>query len=139
MTDKPRATPRVREHVDRLREAGFDTAKFFDALVALRDDVALPRAHRESIYKLLAMESFVWYLEAIRNEPLDREKLLVEARKIQEELSAAIAKPEGPGGVAEKLAAANVGKAPAKAAEPPIPAPKAKPGAAPLPPPKKKP
>jgi hypothetical protein len=72
VAEKPRVTPRVREHIDRLREAGFETAKFFDALVKIRDDSALPKAHREAIYKLIAMESFVWYLEAITNEPVDR-------------------------------------------------------------------
>jgi hypothetical protein len=105
-----RATPRVREHVERLRVAGFDTQKFFDALVALRDDTALPRAHRDALYKLIAMESFVWYLEAIRNEPVDRVKLLEEAAKALVEHGAAIRRTE-PGEAAATLARADIGKA----------------------------
>jgi hypothetical protein len=104
-----RATPRVREHVERLRVAGFDTQKFFDALVALRDDTALPRAHREALYKLIAMESFVWYLEAIRNEPIDRVKLLEQAAKVLVEHGAAIRRTE-PGETAAALARADIGK-----------------------------
>jgi len=104
-----RSTPRVREHVERFRKAGMDTQRFFDALVALRDDSVLSKTHRDAITKLIAMESYVWYLEALRNEPIDREKLLEEARRIAGEQSAAIAKksPEPPGA---QLAAADIGK-----------------------------
>ncbi len=140
MAEKPRATPRVREHIDRLREAGFETAKFFDALVKIRDDSALPKAHREAIYKLIAMESFVWYLEAITNEPVDRKKLLEEARKLAEEHSAAIVK-RTPGDTAAALAVADIGKtapgsgpAVAAAPKPPVPAPTPAPTAASKPP-----
>lgn len=136
MAEKPRATPRVREHIDRLREAGFETAKFFDALVKIRDDSALPKAHREAIYKLIAMESFVWYLEAITNEPVDRKKLLEEARKLAEEHSAAIVK-RTPGDTAAALAVADIGKtapgsgpAVAAAPKPSVPAPAPAPAAA---------
>lgn len=135
MTEKPRATPRVREHIDRLREAGFETTKFFDALVKIRDDSALPKAHREAIYKLIAMESFVWYLEAINNEPIDRKKLLEEARKLAEEHSAAIVK-RTPGDTAAALAAADIGKGttgsgPASAAKPSAAPPSPRPAAVP--------
>ena len=108
MAEEKRATPRVREHVDRLRKAGLDTQKFFDALIAIRDDAALPKNHREAIYKLIAMESFVWYLEALRNEPIDRQKLLEEATRIAEEHAAAI-RTTTPGEKAAALAQADVG------------------------------
>lgn len=109
MAQEKRATPRVREHVDRLRAAGLDTARFFDALTRLRDDTALPKAHREAIYKLIAMESFVWYLEALRGEPIDREKLLEQAKALAEQ--PAIVK-RTPGDQATALASADLGKAP---------------------------
>lgn len=115
-----RATPRVREHVDRLRAAGLDTARFFDALTLLRDDSALPKAHRDAIYKLIAMESFIWYLEALRNEPIDREKLLAQAKEIAAQ--PAIVK-RTPGDQASALAQADIGKPGA-----------AQPGATPTPP-----
>ena len=88
----PRATARVREHVDSLREAGLDTEKFFNALIAIRDDNALPRDHREALYNLIAMESFVWYLEAIRDERIDREKLREAVNEIASTYDAAIRK-----------------------------------------------
>jgi hypothetical protein len=107
MAQEKRATPRVREHVDRLRAAGLDTARFFDALTRLRDDTALPKAHREAIYKLIAMESFVWYLEALRGEPIDREKLLEQAKALAEQ--PAIVK-RTPGDQAAALASGDVGR-----------------------------
>jgi hypothetical protein len=109
MDDAKRATPRVREHVDKLREAGLDTQKFFDVLCGIRDDSALPRAHRESIYKLIAMESFVWYLEALRNERIDRIKLREEVNKIGAEYSAAI-RAQKPGDKAAALAERDIGE-----------------------------
>jgi hypothetical protein len=113
MATEKRASPRVREHVNRLLHAGFDTQKFFDALVAIREDATLPQAHREALYKLIAMESFVWYLEALRNEPIDRLKLLAEAKRIQEEHSAAI-RASAPGERAAELAKADLSKTPSK-------------------------
>ncbi len=145
MGGEKRATPRVREHVDRLRAAGMDTARFFDALTLLRDDTALPKAHRDAIYKLIAMESFIWYLEALRNEPIDREKLLAQAKEVAAQ--PAIVK-RTPGDQASALAKADIGKAPkadamerpkpsvATAAKPaaPTPKPTAPKAAAPTPP-----
>lgn len=124
MAGEKRATPRVREHVDRLRAAGMDTARFFDALCQLRDDSALPKAHREAIYKLIAMESFIWYLEALRNEPIDREKLLAQAKEVASQ--PAIVK-RTPGDQASALAKADIGKAPSA---PKADAMEVKPGAA---------
>ena len=105
--DKKRATPRVREHVDKLRAAGLDTQLFFDALVGLRDDTALPRPHREAIYKLIAQESFIWYLEAIRNERVDRVKLSEEVNALGAEYEAAIRKQDG--NIATELAERDIG------------------------------
>jgi hypothetical protein len=112
----PRATPRVRDHVNKLREAGLDTQKFFDCLVAIRDDTALPKAHREAIYKLIAMESFVWYLEALRDEAIDRKKLVEEAMKLMQQHEAAIRSAPAPGETAAALATKDIG-----AAKPKIP------------------
>lgn len=123
-----KATPRVREHVERLRAAGMDTQRFFDALCAIRDDSALSKTHRDAITKLIAMESFIWYLEALRNEPIDREKLLAEARRITAEQGAAIAKKDPAATPGAALAQADIGKKPspaprASAAPPPPKAP----------------
>ncbi|MBI2375375.1 MAG: hypothetical protein HYV07_15375 [Deltaproteobacteria bacterium] len=91
---RKKVVPRVSEHVERFRQAGLDTQKFFDALVALRDDSALSKTQREAITKLIAMESFIWYLEAIRNERIDRAQLRDEAARVAEERNAAIKKRE---------------------------------------------
>lgn len=118
MSERARATPRVREHVDKLREAGLDTQQFFDALIGIRDDTALPRGHKEAIYKLLAMESFVWYLEALRDEQIDRVKLRDEVNQIAAEYDAAIRKQQ-PGEKAAVLAQKDIGAGPKKRKRPP--------------------
>jgi hypothetical protein len=114
MAARKKATPRVMEHVDRLREAGLDTQRFFDALVSIRDDTALPRAHRDAIYKLIAQESFVWYLEALRDEPIDRVKLAAQVNELGAEYDVAIRK-QGGGEKAEALAERDIGVDPAGA------------------------
>lgn len=102
MSAPSKPTPRVHEHLERLRAAGLDTQAFFEALVALRDDSGLPTAHREALYKCVAMESFVWYLEAIMGEPIDRIKAMDEARKIAEANAAAIKRTQ-PGEASAEL------------------------------------
>ena len=109
MGSPKKATPRVREHVNTLREAGLDTQKFFDALVAIRDDSALPKAQRESLHRLVAMESFVWYIEAIRNEEVDRVKLADEINKLGAEYEAAM-RTEKPGERSAELLKKDIGK-----------------------------
>jgi ribonuclease HII len=109
MGSPKKATPRVREHVNTLREAGLDTQKFFDALVAIRDDSALARPQRDALYKLVAMESFVWYIEAIRNEEIDRTKLADEINKLAIEYDAAM-RTEKPGERAADLLKKDLGK-----------------------------
>jgi len=96
---------RVQAHVERLRAAGLDTQRFFDALAAIRDDHTLPAAHRTALYRLIASECAVWYVEALRGEPLDRAQMMEEAFRINAENSAAI-KRRTPGDGAQALAEA---------------------------------
>ncbi|MCB9650164.1 MAG: hypothetical protein H6730_26780 [Deltaproteobacteria bacterium] len=132
MSDVKRVTARVQGHVDKLREAGLDTQMFFDALTGIRDDTALPQAQREALYKLVAMESFIWYLEALRGKPIDRVKLAEETMALAEANAAAIKKRED-GDVAAALAAADIDAVVPKAPPPARPrsAPRAGPRAAP--------
>lgn len=89
MSEPKQVTPRVAAHVERLRMAGLDTARFFDALVQLRDDKALPEKHRRALYRLIAMESVIWYLEALRDERIDRMALRDQVVElVQRELAA---------------------------------------------------
>lgn len=97
--------PRVQAHVDKLRAAGLDTQLFFDALVGIRDDRNLTPQHRTALYRLIATESFIWYLEALQGHPADRAKLIEEAFRINAENSAAI-KRRSPGDGAHALAQA---------------------------------
>lgn len=93
MTDGPnRVVPRVQGHVDALRAAGLNTEAFFDALVGIRDDTILMDQHREALYRLIATECFLWYLEALKGEPIDRVKLAMTAQEIAEKNAAAIKK-----------------------------------------------
>jgi ribonuclease HII len=113
MANEPRPAPRVVEHIERLRAAGLDTEAFFHALTAIRDDSALSNAHREALYKMIAMESYVWYLEALRGEPVDRFKLLKEAEEVLIRNEAAI-KKRSPGDSAAELATKDISKTPDK-------------------------
>ncbi|MEQ8276437.1 MAG: hypothetical protein RMA76_16220 [Deltaproteobacteria bacterium] len=95
MTDQEgpsRVVPRVEGHVEALRAAGLNTEAFFDALVGIRDDTLLQDQHREALYRLIATESFLWYLEALKGEPIDRIKLALVAQEIAEKNAAAIKK-----------------------------------------------
>jgi hypothetical protein len=74
VTTSSKPVARVEAHLEKLRKAGLDTQAFFAALVDIRDDSALSQPHREAIYQAIAMESFIWYLEAINGSPMDRAK-----------------------------------------------------------------
>ncbi len=103
MAEVKKVAPRVQAHVEKLRAAGLDTQLFFDALVGIRDDHQLPDTHRTALYRLVATESFLWYLEALRGEPVDRSRLIAEAYEINAHNSAAI-KRRSPGDGAQALA-----------------------------------
>ena len=79
--------------------------------MAIRDDSALPEAHRDAIYRCVAMESYAWYLEALLGEPIDRIKAIREAQALIEEDAAAIKKPSSePGDVSARLITKGIGK-----------------------------
>lgn len=82
-------TPRVQEHLEALRKAGLDTQAFFEALVALREDSALTKAHREVLRRTIAMECLAWYLEALAGEPIDRVKAMAVAQQLAQSTPAA--------------------------------------------------
>ncbi|MEM7675275.1 MAG: hypothetical protein AAF449_04635 [Myxococcota bacterium] len=103
MSEVKKVDTRVQAHVERLRAAGLDTQRFFDALVAIRDDHSLPAAHRTALYRLIASECSIWYLEALRGAPLDRAQMMEEAFRINEQNAAAI-KQRTPGDGAHALA-----------------------------------
>ena len=90
MSEVNKVAPRVQAHVDKLRAAGLDTQLFFDALAGIRDDRQLSKPHRTALYKLVASESFLWYLEALTGAPVDRAKLIEESFRINAENAAAI-------------------------------------------------
>ena len=105
---KPSPSPRVQDHLKRLQAAGLETEAFFNALLEIRDDTALPKAHREALYKVIAMESFIWYLEAIRGEPVDRFRAMEAAAEIASQNEVAI-KKRRPGDTAAALVGADIG------------------------------
>ncbi len=103
MAEVKKIDARVQGHVDRLRAAGLDTERFFDALVSIRDDRGLSAAHRTALYRLIATESFLWYLEALQGRPVDRAKLLEEAFRANAEHDVSIRR-SAPGDAAHTLA-----------------------------------
>ena len=105
MAEVNKVAPRVQAHVEKLRAAGLDTQLFFDALVGIRDDHQLSTAHRTALYRLIASESFLWYVEALQGHPADRAKLIEEAFRINSENNVAI-KRRSPGDAAHELAQA---------------------------------
>lgn len=120
MSEGPRRVhPRVEGHIDELRKAGLNTQAFFDALVGIRDDQLLNDTQRDVLLKLIAHESFCWYLEALRGEPVDRFELLLEAQKIAEKNNAAIKKPAAPGESAAELLVNTMTKKPEGRQAPP--------------------
>jgi hypothetical protein len=90
----PKLRQRVEDHLQRLRKAGLDPTQLADALVELRDDPLLTTPQREAIYNLLATESFVWYLEALRGGAVDREKLKKEVKAQRDRRGAAVKAPQ---------------------------------------------
>jgi len=104
MGEMKRVVPRVQNHIDALREAGLNTEAFFEALVGIRDDRVLGDEQKSALYRLIANESFIWYLEALGGQPIDRIKLVEESLKIAEENQAAI-KVTKPGEAAATLLA----------------------------------
>ncbi len=106
MSNSP--SPRVQEHLKKLQAAGLQTEAFFEALISIRDDTALPKAHRDALYKVVAMESFVWYLEALRGAPVDRFRAMEALAEIDAQNSAAI-KKRTPGDTSAALIQADIG------------------------------
>lgn len=102
MAEVKRPTLRIQEHIEKLRCAGLDTQMFFDALTGIRDDRVITKDQRDALYKLVAMEGFIWYLEALRGEPVDRIALTVKANELAEQNAAAI-KKRSPGDTASEL------------------------------------
>lgn len=100
-------SPRVLEHLERLRSAG-NVEAFFNALVELREDSSLPDPHREALRQLIAQESFIWYLEALRGDRVDREKLAAAAKRLREASGAAIDQ-RTPSQLASDLLAEDIG------------------------------
>lgn len=96
MASSNKPVARVEAHLQKLREAGLDTQKFFEALVEIRDDSALAAAHREALHQVIAMESFFWYLEALNGEPFDRAKAAEAANEFAEVNMAERPEPEVP-------------------------------------------
>ena len=58
-----------------MQEAGTDTQAFLRALERVRSDIRLEDAEREMIHQAVAMECYVWFLEAVLGEPIDRKEL----------------------------------------------------------------
>lgn len=103
--ENKRLPPRVEAHLQRLRDAGFDPAAMRSALHAIRDDSALPPAHRKALLQMIAMESALSYLEALKGQKLNREAIAAELRA----QAARAPAPDAPGPAAPRSA-----KAPAK-------------------------
>ena len=61
-----------------MRDAGTDADALMVALKRVRSDIRLEDAEREMIHRAVAMECYVWFLEAVLGEPVDRKQLCSE-------------------------------------------------------------
>lgn len=77
MSDKPapRRDQKIVAHIKALHQAAGDDEAYATALQAIRDDGTLKPPQREAIYKTLAQQSLLWYLEACSGNPIDLSQL----------------------------------------------------------------
>lgn len=62
-------------HIRALHRAAGDEAAYGAALNAVRDDNMLNPTQKGAIYKTLAQQSLLWYIEACTGKPVDMEEV----------------------------------------------------------------
>ncbi|TNE46689.1 MAG: hypothetical protein EP343_22505 [Deltaproteobacteria bacterium] len=74
-SENSRRDQRIVRHMKALEAALGNEEAYQQALNGIRDDNALTGPQREAIYKTLAQQSLLWYIEALKGEPVDVEEL----------------------------------------------------------------
>lgn len=72
---------KIVSHVRALHESAGDEVAYTAALNAVRDDSSLGDVQKGAIYKTLAQQSLLWYIEACTGKPVDLAQ--VEAKMAQ--------------------------------------------------------
>ena len=79
-SDKTPRNQRIVEHMRSIHQAAGDDDAHTAALNAIRDDHKLTDEERKAIYKTLAQQALIWYVEACTGESVDvhnvKEKLM---------------------------------------------------------------
>jgi hypothetical protein len=68
--DGGRRDQRIVHHIRALQETVGLEGPYASALNAVRDDSRLNQEQREAIYKTLAQQSLLWYIEACTGKPV---------------------------------------------------------------------
>ena len=71
-----RRDQRIVRHIKALQEGLGHEEAYQQALNGIRDDNGLSDAQREAIYKTLAQQSLLWYIEAATGNPVNVEELV---------------------------------------------------------------
>lgn len=77
----PTPRPRVLGWLKALNDAGPDMQKAQLVLNGIRDDQRASKADKEHFYRALAQQSYVWYLGALRGQPVTAEELKEKAKQ----------------------------------------------------------
>lgn len=70
-----RRDQRIVRHIKALAAALGQEEAYQQALNGVRDDNGLTEAQREAIYKTLAQQSLLWYIEACSGKPVNFSEL----------------------------------------------------------------
>lgn len=73
--ENSRRDQRIVRHMKALEAALGQEEAYQQALNGVRDDNSLTPPQREAIYKTLAQQSLLWYIEALSGKPVDVEEL----------------------------------------------------------------
>lgn len=74
-SQQERRDQRIVRHMKTLAAALGQEEAYQQALNGIRDDNSLTEAQRAAIYKTLAQQSLLWYIEACSGEPVDMAEL----------------------------------------------------------------
>jgi hypothetical protein len=85
MSNKDPRRPRVKSWITDLVSAGDNMDKAKKVFNAVRDDKDADDTDREHFYRALAQQSFLWYMGALKGEPLSP----TEIKTLQDQVKAA--------------------------------------------------
>ena len=74
-------------HLRNLRRAGLDGDAFIQALIEIRDDTQISEDDRQRLYLIIAMESYIWHIEAASGAPVDRALFMTAVKEAKAQIA----------------------------------------------------